>query len=225
MRKFLIIGLITVTAISFVGCIGNNKDKEGNGQDTSIGQEEDLNKDDDKVEDDAQSEEKPDDSKKPESETEDKNNDNKKPSPDDKIETEKDDKTERTFKVVTKDIDYKVVKGKDIKTVGLGVADNIKKILAQVSKEYFDGKTIELKDIETVNNKKIAVIDLKGDTEYWNQRMQGSVGGEITEYTLIENVLQKEYKGYWVNGVKFTLDGKQLKGSQHAEKLGQITYR
>ncbi|MGK0467601.1 MAG: hypothetical protein ACJAX4_002903 [Clostridium sp.] len=38
--------------------------------------------------------------------------------------------------------------------------------------------------------------------------MQGSVGGEITEYTLIENILQREYKSYWTDGVKFTLYGK-----------------
>lgn len=61
--------------------------------------------------------------------------------------------------------------------------------------KYFDGKTLELKTIETVNNKKIAVINLGGVKSYWNQRMQGSLGGEITEYTLIENILQREYKG------------------------------
>ncbi|WP_297636887.1 hypothetical protein [uncultured Clostridium sp.] len=226
MKKILIIGLITITtAISLVGCMGTNKDEPGKDTSTTQGESSDKGND--------SSEDKTNDNKKPEVESEDKNDkkpeaekeDNKKPSTSDKEEVEKEDKTERIFKVVTKDIDYKVVNGKEIKTVGLGVADNIKKILNQVSKDYFDGKTIELKDIETVNNKKIAIVNLGGSKDYWNQRMQGSLGGAITEYTLIENVLQREYKGYWIDGVKFTLDGKQLQESQHAEKLTQTTYR
>lgn len=54
--------------------------------------------------------------------------------------------------------------------------------------------------------------------------MQGSTGGQIAEYTLIENVLQREYKGYWIDGVKFTLNGKELQ-SEHAPGLGKTTYR
>lgn len=230
MKKILLIGLITITtAISLVGCMGTNKDEPG--KDTSITQGESSDKGNDSSEDKTNDNKKPEvesedkNDKKPEIETEDKKDDNKKPSTSDKEEVEKEDKTERIFKVATKDINYKVVNGKEIKTVGLGVADNIKKILNQVSKEYFDGKTIELKDIETVNNKKIAVVNLGGSKDYWNQRMQGSLGGAITEYTLIENILQREYKGYWIDGVKFTLDGGQLKEAQHAEKLTQITYR
>lgn len=228
MKKKLLIGLITVmTAISLVGCMGTNK--ESPGKDTGIEQEEDSNKKNDSSEDKTNDNKKPEvesedkNDKKPE--TEDKGDNNKKPSTNDKVEVEKEDKTERVFKVVTKNIDYKVVSGNEIKTVGLGVADNIKKILNQISKDYFDGKTINLKDIETINNKKIAVIDLGKDKDYWNQRMQGSLGGEITEYTLIENVLQREYKGYWIDGVKFILDGKQVQEAQHAEKLTQTTYR
>ena len=84
---------------------------------------------------------------------------------------------------------------------------------------------MELKSIETVNNKKIAVINLGGDKSYWNQRMQGSLGGEITEYTLIENILQREYKGYWIDGVKFTLDRKQVEATQHSSDLAKTIYR
>lgn len=147
--------------------------------------------------------------------------------PTDKIESniDKPDKTERIFKIVTKNVDYKVISEEEIKTVGLGVSDNINKILSTISTKYFDGKTLKLKTIETVNNKKIAVINLGGDKFYWNQRMQGSVGGEITEYTLIENILQREYKGYWIDGVKFTLNGKQFEATQHSSDLAKIIYK
>ncbi|MBU3114444.1 hypothetical protein [Clostridium lacusfryxellense] len=52
----------------------------------------------------------------------------------DKIESniDKPDKTERIFKIVTKNVDYKVISEKEIKTVGLGVSDNIKKILSTI---------------------------------------------------------------------------------------------
>lgn len=135
------------------------------------------------------------------------------------------DKTERTFKIVTKNVDYEVVNDGEVTTVGLGVAENIKEILSTISKKYFDDNTIELTTIETIDSKKIAVINLTGDKDYWHQKMQGSAGGQITEYTLIENVLQREYKGYWINGVRFTLNGKEITNNSHSENLSKTTYR
>lgn len=137
----------------------------------------------------------------------------------------KEDKTERTFKIVTKNVDYEIVNDGEVKTVGLGVAENIKEILSTISTKYFDNNAVVLQTIETIDNKKIAVIDLTGDKDYWNQRMQGSAGGQITEYTLIENVLQRDYTGYWINGVRFTLNGKEVTNNSHCENLSKTTYR
>lgn len=203
MRKIFLVGLIGIITITFVACTENknsNITEENQGKNSiSVSKEkEDYEK---KADLEAKSA--------------------------DKVESniDKIDKTERIFKIVTKNVDYKVISGDEIKTVGLGVADNIKKILSTISTKYFDGKPLELKTIETVNNKKIAVINLGGDKNYWNQRMQGSLGGEITQYTLIENILQREYKGYWIDGLRFTLDEKHVEGTQHSPDLAETIYR
>jgi hypothetical protein len=209
MRKFFLAGLIGIITIAFVGCTGANN--------SNITEENQTNKD-------IQTSKDKEDYEEPAG---------LESIPTDKVEAEnkvesnidKPDKTERIFKIVTKNVDYEVISEEEIKTVGLGIADNIKKILSTISTKYFDGKPLELKTIETVNNKKIAVINLAGDKGYWDQRMQGSVGGEITEYTLIENMLQREYKGYWIDGVKFTLDGKQVEATQHSSDLAKTIYR
>lgn len=206
MKRVLCIGLIGMTALSFVACGDSNKEA--------------------KIESDKPTIEENNDKEKPEETTktpEDKSEGETTEKPNDK--SDEVDKTERVFKIVTKNVDYKVVNGGEVKTVGLGVAENIKKILDTVSSKYFDGNKIDLKTIDTVDNKKIAVINLTGDEKYWNQKMQGSAGGQITEYTLIENVLQREYKGYWVDGVRFTLNEKEIKDNGHIPELSKTTYR
>jgi hypothetical protein len=202
MRNFFLAGLIGIT-IAFVGCTGaKNSNIAGKNQTNNDIQ---ISKDKEDYEEKADLETKS----------------------TDKVESniDKPDKTERIFKIATKNVNYKVISEEEIKTVGLRVSDNIKKILSTISTKYFDGKMLELKTIETVTNKKIAVINLGGDKNYWNQRMQGSVGGEITEYTLIENILQREYKGYWIDGVKFTLDGKQFEATQNSSDLAKTIYK
>lgn len=206
MKRVLCIGLIGIAALSFVGCGENKKEADVENNKPAI----EENNDKEKPE---ETNKTPED--KSEGETTEKPNDN----------VDKADKTERVFKIVTKNVDYKVVSGGEVKTVGLGVAENIKKILSTVSSKYFDNKDIELKTIDTVDNKKIAVINLAGDEKYWNQKMQGSAGGQITEYTLIENVLQRDYKGYWIDGVRFTLNGKEIEDNGHIPELSKTTYR
>lgn len=206
MKRVLCIGLIGMTALSFVACGDSNKEAKIESDKPAI----EENNDKEKPEETTKT---PED--KSEGETTEKQNDK----------ADEVDKTERVFKIVTKNVDYKVVNGGEVKTVGLGVAENIKKILDTVSSKYFDGNKIDLKTIDTVDNKKIAVINLTGDEKYWNQKMQGSAGGQITEYTLIENVLQREYKGYWVDGVRFTLNGKQIEDNGHIPELSKTTYR
>ncbi|GAA0179665.1 hypothetical protein SH2C18_24980 [Clostridium sediminicola] len=239
MKRIFLTALTIIITISFVGCTGdkNNNITEQNQTTNDINVSEDKSDYADKSDLEAtptgkvESENKADSNiDKPDSEE--KSNSESAPTDKSKSENKTDsntaepDKTVRIFKITTKNIDYKVISGGEIKTVGLGVADNIRKILSTISTKYFDGKSLELKTIETVNNKKIAVINLGGDKSYWYQKMQGSVGGQITEYTLIENILQKQYKGYWIDGVRFTLNGKQLKEeTSHCPNLAETIFR
>lgn len=240
MKKILCTGLIGLATLSLVGCgsegkepiVDNNKaaiensvNKENN---EGVTKTEDNNENGTGEKSDAKGEEQEKSNNESEVKFEEKSEEKSEAKADDKIEVKPEnsvDKTERTFKITTKDSDYNIVKGEDIKTVGLGVADNIKKILGTISNKYFDNKTIELTTIENANGKKIAVVNLVGDENYWHQRMQGSAGGQVTQYTLIDNVLQKNYDGYWIDGVKFTLNGKSIHDNGHNSGLATTTYR
>ncbi|MGL5068505.1 MAG: hypothetical protein ACRC6T_11920 [Sarcina sp.] len=151
-----------------------------------------------------------------------------KPKPEiEKPETGNEDKKESIFKLTYMDaaLNNAVIADGEIKTVRLGVAENLRKITSTISSKYFDGLAINLTTIETIGSKKIAVVDLGGDEFAWNQRMQGSTGASITEHDLISNILQRGYEGYWVDGVRFTLNGKSIEDTGHIPNLARTTYR
>jgi hypothetical protein len=112
-------------------------------------------------------------------------------------------------------------------------------ILAKVlSEAYFDNLPIQVVRIEEINKKKIAIVNLMESavnqeiTDYeklvgktWaTLYMQGSTGGTITQTTLIETMLQREYQGQWIDGVKF-LYNNGVCDYEHAPSLREINYR
>ena len=106
-----------------------------------------------------------------------------------------------------------------------------------LSEKAFSGLPITLTEIKEVNGKKIAVFDLNeignnaGDTpianykgvNWYNNYFAGSTGGDITQYTLINNLLQKNYSGDWIDGVKFTYKGKKIE-FDHVPALGETNF-
>ncbi len=106
-----------------------------------------------------------------------------------------------------------------------------------LSEKAFSGLPITLTEIKEVNGKKIAVFDLNeignnaGDTpianykgvNWYNNYFAGSTGGDITQYTLINNLLQKNYSGNWIDGVKFTYKGKKIE-FDHVPELGETNF-
>jgi len=101
-------------------------------------------------------------------------------------------------------------------------------IAQKLSELQFNNLPIEVLKIEDVNGKKIAKVNLKEDSNNekgWAKLyMQGSTGGNITSISLAETLLQKEYKGEWIDGVEFLYNGKKCE-FQHAENLANIIYR
>lgn len=107
-----------------------------------------------------------------------------------------------------------------------------------LSEAYFSSLPIEVLRIEELDKKKIAVVNLKEASENkgktdpkdikgktWAfQYMQGSTGGTVTQTTLIETMLQREYQGEWVDGVKFLYEG-GVCAFEHANSLQDINYR
>lgn len=117
--------------------------------------------------------------------------------------------------------------------------DALAKALSQV---HFNKLPIEVSEITETDGKKIAVISLseseenqkisdvskfKGDS--WATRyFQGSTGGKMTSVSLIETFLQSDYKGQWIDGVKFLYNNKNNKniaGFDHVESLKNVSYR
>jgi len=111
--------------------------------------------------------------------------------------------------------------------------------LAEVlSEAYFDNLPIQVVRIEEINKKRIVIVNLKESAEnqgiadynklvgktWTTHYMQGSTGGTITETRLIETMLQREYQGLWIDGVKF-LYNNGVCDYEHAASLKEINYR
>lgn len=85
------------------------------------------------------------------------------------------------------------------------IIEKLKIICNEVSRELFEDRVIEVLKIED----NIAYIDLKDDgiNNKWYDTFQGSTGASITSYGLLENFLQEQYTGKWIDGVYFTYNG------------------
>jgi hypothetical protein len=112
-------------------------------------------------------------------------------------------------------------------------------ILSKVlSEAYFDNLPIKVLRIEEIDKKKIAIVNLsesaenQGITDYkalkgktWKiHYMQGSTGGTVTSTRLIETLLQRDYAGQWIDGVKFLYEN-SVCDYEHAPNLKEINYR
>lgn len=87
------------------------------------------------------------------------------------------------------------------------IEEKLNLLLKEISAVKFENASINLVKVED----NIAYVDLNesSDKNYWsNNYFQGSTGGNITTYTLIESILQREYNGEWISGVYFTYEGK-----------------
>lgn len=89
----------------------------------------------------------------------------------------------------------------------LTMENKIQLVIKEVSALQFENAPIELTKIE--NN--IAYINIREDKEnkLWSSRFfQGSTGSNITSYTLVESLLQRDYEGDWVDGIYITYENK-----------------
>ncbi|WP_244833070.1 hypothetical protein [Clostridium sp. BJN0001] len=107
------------------------------------------------------------------------------------------------------------------------LSDKLKYLADGISKNNFDSLPIEVKSIDKVGDKTIATINLKDPSNKknaWYQMLQGSTGGQITSDTLIETFIQTKYKGEWIDGVTFLMNGAKIE-AEHAPTLSDTVYR
>jgi hypothetical protein len=120
----------------------------------------------------------------------------------------------------------------------LSLKDKLDALAKRLSEVYFSNLPIEVLEITEVDGKKVAVINLKESEENqkvmdnlefkgqsWSRNyFQGSAGGTMTSVGLIETFLQKDYKGQWVDGVKFLYNNK-IVNFDHVQSLSEVSYR
>lgn len=113
-----------------------------------------------------------------------------------------------------------------------GKIEDLNKVLDilanELSKQVFEGLTIDVEEVKVINGKKIAIINLKEDSNLsvgWESNfLQGSTGAAITDITLKETFLQKGYTGEWLDGIQIFYEGKAPE-FDHMPHLGDIIYR
>ncbi len=80
----------------------------------------------------------------------------------------------------------------------------------KLSNEIFQGKPIVLKEIVIEEGKKIAYFNLQdknkdiSSTDNWYSSFQGSTGAQLTLNSIVDTLLQKEFKGDWIDGINLT---------------------
>ncbi len=141
---------------------------------------------------------------------------------------EDDKKEESEFKIYT--LDYNDT-DKKIEFLSLtmdeskSLEEKLNELCIALQKEYFkEGNAkIILKGIDEEN---IATINLVNEvTDAWSKHFAGSTGGYISQTTIIETLLQKEYKGKWIKGLKVLIDGKDSQDIYNHAPFGEIFYR
>ena len=127
----------------------------------------------------------------------------------DKKENEVSNINKSKFKILSKDANTNesIVIGSIPIDEKLSIEDKLNLVVSEVSKLQFENAPIKCLKIED----NIAYIDIREyqNEKFWRNRFfQGSTGADITCYTLIESLLQREYKGKWIDGIYFTYEGK-----------------
>lgn len=98
---------------------------------------------------------------------------------------------------------------------------------------YFSDASIKVESIQMINGKRTAVINLSetykegevGHKSGWSTRyFQGSTGGSMTEFILIEGFLQRYNKDWPVDSVKFLYEHRTL-AFDHVPKLSSVQNR
>jgi len=111
----------------------------------------------------------------------------------------------------------------------LSLLEKLRLIADRLSRFKFNHLPIKVLKIENINGKKIAIIELKerkGLRVSWRfDYFQGSAGGHFTTITLTKTFLQKNYKGKWIDGIKFYYEDKPISGDWDHIFLSGIIYR
>lgn len=102
---------------------------------------------------------------------------------------------------------------------------NVKKVIDATMRNFFKDMKYEVA-FKKLNGKNIVVLNLIDEegSKGWYNTFQGSTGGYINSNMIIENTLQKDYKGKYIDGLQVLYNGNKAE-FQHAPDLDKIIYR
>lgn len=139
-----------------------------------------------------------------------------------------DNETNDTFKIYDVDTNtYELIEPYDFSIKSNEpLNEKVNKLVKEIMDRWFVGLEYKTSIIKE-KDKQILVIDLidKGvDTPSgWYSKFQGSTGGTISSKRIVDNVIQKDYSGEWVQGVKILYNGQKIE-FEHAPELGDTIY-
>lgn len=151
-----------------------------------------------------------------------------------------DDKEEEKFIIYSMDVmtDEEIIVGEVDIDKDETLEERVSELAKELSDEVFSDLPLELVEIKDVDGKKVALFNLDetgknaGETPYqdyegvswFNNYFAGSAGGRITEYTLEQTLLQRDYVGEWIDGIEFTYKGQKIE-FDHVPGLSEVMYR
>lgn len=191
--------LITILSLMLVGCSSEESIKpedntpNGNESQENIDNEEDKDDEQDDVKDDEQNNEI--------KENEEENNNTEQ-------ENTSEEEAKENFTIYTLDVNDtdKKIGFKDIELdKDDTVEEKFKELCVALEKEYFKDENAKIV-FKSIDENNIATIDLV-NKDAWSQHFQGSTGGMISQGTIVETLLQRDYAGEWIDGLNVVVDG------------------
>ena len=98
------------------------------------------------------------------------------------------------------------------------IKEKLELLATNLKEVYFKGNNIDI-EIDSIDTNNIATINLI-DENSWLPLFQGSTGAQITQNTIIETFLQREYTGEWIEGIKILVDDKSDIEYDHLSFVG-----
>ncbi len=86
--------------------------------------------------------------------------------------------------------------------------ETVREVCNSLQTHHFKDEDAKI-ELKGIDEEGIAIINLVNGVEgAWDKHFAGSTGGYVSQMTIIETLLQRDYKGEWINGLKVLVDGK-----------------
>ena len=106
-----------------------------------------------------------------------------------------------------------------------GIKENIDLIIDNLTTYYFMGLKMTFMDLDEDNILHINLVEEEDTDESWYPYFAGSTGGYITDLTMVESFLQRNYPGPWIKGVNFYFNGEDEYLTDHVSMFMGIYER